>query len=105
MGLRSEISRAAESLAEAGIDSAHVDAELLAAHVAGVDRGRLTFIDTPEGFSARYRELIDGRVRRVTSGRTTSRITRIKINSPGPMPRISMDGPIAGRAAIGVRLA
>ena len=65
MGLRSEISRAAESLAEAGIDSAHVDAELLAAHVAGVDRGRLTFIDTPEGFSARYRELIDGRVRRV----------------------------------------
>ncbi len=36
-GIRTEIAAAAQSLAEAGIDSAHNDAELLAAHLAGVD--------------------------------------------------------------------
>ena len=39
--IRAAISTAARSLADAGIGSAQVDAELLAAHVAGVDRGRL----------------------------------------------------------------
>ena len=39
--IREAISTAARSLADAGIGSAQVDAELLAAHVAGVDRGRL----------------------------------------------------------------
>ncbi|MGZ3142709.1 peptide chain release factor N(5)-glutamine methyltransferase [Lentzea chajnantorensis] len=42
--LRLAISEAAEVLAEAGVDSPRVDAEHLAAHVLGVERGRLPLI-------------------------------------------------------------
>jgi len=45
--LRRAIDSAAELLAEAGIDSARCDAEQLAAHVAGTDRGRLALIESP----------------------------------------------------------
>lgn len=64
MELQDEIRSAARSLADAGIDSARVDAELLAAHVAGVERGRLALLDACEDFSGRYRELVDARARR-----------------------------------------
>ncbi|MFN8227015.1 MAG: peptide chain release factor N(5)-glutamine methyltransferase [Mycobacterium sp.] len=65
--LKTAISAAARSLAAAGIDSAQVDAELLAAHVAGVDRGRLAVLDVPgpPDFEARYRDLVDARARRI----------------------------------------
>jgi release factor glutamine methyltransferase len=64
--LREAIDGAAETLARAGIDSARTDAELLAAHVAGVDRGRLTFIDDPaDGFYPRYRATVSRRAERV----------------------------------------
>ncbi len=53
-------------LREAGVPSPRVDAELLAAHLLGVTRGRiralaLTGADVPEGFEA----LIDERARRI----------------------------------------
>ena len=66
MRLRQEIDTAARSLADAGIGSARLDAELLAAHVAGVDRGRLALLDAPDtDFTDRYRELVGARARRV----------------------------------------
>lgn len=64
MRLQDEIRSAARSLADAGIDSARVDAELLAAHVAGVERGRLALLDAPDDFAGRYRELVQARARR-----------------------------------------
>ena len=65
-GIRTEIAAAARSLAEAGIDSAQTDAELLAAHLAGVDRGRLGLLDPPgPEFIASYRTLVDARARRI----------------------------------------
>ncbi|MBB3606973.1 release factor glutamine methyltransferase [Mycolicibacterium sp. BK556] len=64
--LRQAIEVATAALAEAGIDSARTDAELLAAHVAGVSRGRLVAIDEPGGnFFTRYDEAIDARRRRI----------------------------------------
>ena len=42
--LRLAVSEAAKILAEAGVDSPRVDAEFLAAHVLGVERGRLPLI-------------------------------------------------------------
>ncbi|WP_264990693.1 peptide chain release factor N(5)-glutamine methyltransferase, partial [Mycobacterium kiyosense] len=65
-GLRQAIASAAALLAEAGIDSARHDAELLAAHVAGVDRGRLALLDAPaEEFYGRYHDAVCARARRV----------------------------------------
>ena len=64
--LRREISAAAATLAGAGIDSARTDAELLAAHVAGMDRGLLLFADHPGGaFTRRYQEAVTTRARRI----------------------------------------
>ncbi len=60
------IDSAAELLADAGIDSARCDAEQLAAHLTGTDRGRLTLIESPgEEFFGRYREVIAARSQRV----------------------------------------
>lgn len=42
--LRLEIAAATERLAAAGVDSARVDAELLAAHVLGIERARLPMV-------------------------------------------------------------
>ena len=44
MTVRAAIGEAAAALAAAGVDSARVDAEELAAHAAGIDRGRLPII-------------------------------------------------------------
>ncbi|KAA0103239.1 peptide chain release factor N(5)-glutamine methyltransferase [Mycolicibacterium sp. P1-5] len=66
MSLREAIDVAAAALARAGIDSALVDAELLAAHLAGTDRGRLRTIDDPDAeFFRRYDEIIEARCRRI----------------------------------------
>ena len=56
--LRHAIDAAAAALAEAGVGSPRTDAELLAAHVAGTDRGRLAFADTGPEFRDRYDELV-----------------------------------------------
>lgn len=45
--LRRAIESAATTLARSGIDSSRTDAELLAAHLIGVDRGRLASSDDP----------------------------------------------------------
>lgn len=64
--LRRAIDDAAATLAEAGIDSARWDAEQLAAHLAGTDRGRLALLDPPdEEFFGRYRDVVAARSRRV----------------------------------------
>jgi len=64
--LRRAIDSAAALLAEAGIDSARCDAEQLAAHLAGVDRGRLPLLNSPrDEFFERYSEAVTARSRRV----------------------------------------
>jgi release factor glutamine methyltransferase len=63
--LQRAIEEAAGTLAQAGIDSARVDAELLAAHAAGVDRGRLRFHEPDEPFYDSYRAVIAARSRRI----------------------------------------
>jgi release factor glutamine methyltransferase len=63
--LRRAIDEAAGTLADAGIDSAYVDAELLAAHTAGIDRGLLRFHDPDERFYDGYRTVVEARSRRI----------------------------------------
>jgi release factor glutamine methyltransferase len=64
--LRKAVAGATSALADAGIDSARVDAEELAAHLVGVERGRLALVDTPgDDFFGRYQELVTARSRRV----------------------------------------
>jgi release factor glutamine methyltransferase len=64
--LRRVIDSAAALLAEAGIDSARWDAEQLAAHVAGAERGRLTLIESiDDEFLVRYHDIVTARSRRV----------------------------------------
>jgi release factor glutamine methyltransferase len=64
--LRRAIDCAAAQLAEAGIDSARHDAEQLAAHLAGTDRGRLTLIESiDDDFLCRYHDIVAARSRRV----------------------------------------
>mgnify|MGYP002737479211 CR=1 FL=1 len=64
--VRAAITRAADTLAAAGIDSARTDAELLAAHVAGTPRGRLALLDPidPEFFD-RFDDVVATRAKRV----------------------------------------
>ena len=59
------IDAAEVALAEAGVGSPRTDAELLAAHAAGTDRGRLAFADTGPDFVERYDELVAQRAKRV----------------------------------------
>src|SRR5271155_2317666 len=64
--LRSAIDSATALLADAGIDSARYDAEELAAHLAGTERGRLPLIDTPDDeFFGRYEAAIIERSHRI----------------------------------------
>jgi release factor glutamine methyltransferase len=64
--LRRAIDSAAALLAEAGIDSARCDAEELAAHLAGTERGRLPLIDPPEEeFFGRYHAAVNARSHRI----------------------------------------
>lgn len=70
--LRRAIADATGTLAEAGIETARVDAEQLAAFTAGIDRGRLAFHEPDEPFFGRYRDLIDARARRIPLQHLTS---------------------------------
>jgi release factor glutamine methyltransferase len=70
--LRHAVDRAAVALAAAGIAAPRVDAEELAAYLAGIDRGRLFLPASPgdpaspgEEFFARYDELVAARSRRI----------------------------------------
>jgi release factor glutamine methyltransferase len=64
--LRCAIDSATTLLADAGINSARYDAEELAAHLTGTDRGRLPLIDSPgDAFFDRYHAAIAARSRRV----------------------------------------
>jgi release factor glutamine methyltransferase len=64
-GLRRAIDSAAAQLAEAGIDSARYDAEELAAHLVGAERGRLTLLEPDDEFFGRYRDIVTARSQRV----------------------------------------
>src|SRR4051794_2549955 len=63
--LRHAIDAAEVALAEAGVGSPRTDAELLAAHAAGIDRGKLAFADTGPEFRNRYDGLVAQRAKRV----------------------------------------
>jgi release factor glutamine methyltransferase len=64
--LRSTLLAAARRLAAAGVDTPRTDAELLAAHVLGVPRGRLLLVDgLTERQSAAFGDLVVARARRV----------------------------------------
>lgn len=64
--LRCAIDSATTLLADAGIDSARYEAEELAAHLTGTERGRLPLIDSPDDtFFDRYHAAIAARSRRV----------------------------------------
>ncbi|OBI05889.1 peptide chain release factor N(5)-glutamine methyltransferase [Mycobacterium scrofulaceum] len=64
--VRRAIDSAAATLAEAGIASARWDAEELAAHVTGTERGRLALLDSPgDDFYGRYHDVVAARSRRV----------------------------------------
>ncbi|OJZ69307.1 protein-(glutamine-N5) methyltransferase, release factor-specific [Mycobacterium paraffinicum] len=64
--VRRAIDSAAATLAEAGIASARWDAEELAAHLTGTERGRLALLDSPgDDFFGRYRDVVAARSRRV----------------------------------------
>jgi release factor glutamine methyltransferase len=64
--LRRVIDAAAAQLAAAGIDSARYDAEELAAHLTGTERGRLTLLESPnDEFFGRYRDIVAARSQRV----------------------------------------
>ena len=62
--VREAIDAASAALAKAGVGSPRVDAELLAAHAAGVDRGRLAFFDAGPDFYNTYDGLVAERVSR-----------------------------------------
>ena len=64
--LRGAIDSATALLAQAGIDSARYDAEELAAHLAGTQRGRLSMLAPPDdAFFDRYQATIAERSRRI----------------------------------------
>jgi release factor glutamine methyltransferase len=65
---------AARTLAEAGVESPRVDAELLLAHVLGCSRTRLlTLADVPDADAARFAGLLDQRADRVPLQHLTGR--------------------------------
>ncbi|KUI13975.1 protein-(glutamine-N5) methyltransferase, release factor-specific [Mycobacterium sp. GA-1285] len=63
--LSQTIDAAASVLAEAGVATPRVDAELLAGHLLGTDRGRLRFVEAGPDFTARYDALVARRARRI----------------------------------------
>jgi len=63
--MRRAIDDATETLSAAGVGAPRVDAEYLAAHAAGVDRGHLAFTEPDDSFFDRYRDVIDARATRI----------------------------------------
>ncbi|RFU19732.1 peptide chain release factor N(5)-glutamine methyltransferase [Geodermatophilus marinus] len=71
---RTLLTDAARRLAEAGVESPRVDAELLLAHALGVPRGRLlTLAGVPADAAARFAALVDQRAGRVPLQHLTGR--------------------------------
>jgi len=74
MNCRALIGDAARRLAEAGVESPRMDAELLLAHVLGVPRGRLLTLDeVTADDAARFASLLEQRVDRVPLQHLTGR--------------------------------
>ncbi|WP_091380232.1 peptide chain release factor N(5)-glutamine methyltransferase [Geodermatophilus sp. DSM 45219] len=74
MNPRSLVTDAARRLADAGVASPRVDAELLLAHVLGVTRtGLLTLGEVPDGAVARFADLVGQRADRVPLQHLTGR--------------------------------
>lgn len=74
MPVRTVLARAVAVLERSGVASPRADAELLAAHVLGVPRGRLALVDTfPAPALARYQELVARRAERVPLQHLTGR--------------------------------
>ena len=66
IGLSPVLAGAVADLARAGVESPRVDAELLAAHVLGIPRGRLLLVDTLRGDELdRFSALVAERARRI----------------------------------------
>ncbi|HZQ33367.1 MAG TPA: peptide chain release factor N(5)-glutamine methyltransferase [Mycobacterium sp.] len=64
--LRRAIDAATHTLSDAGVASARVDAEELAAHVAGTSRGRLALLDElADEFFTRYDGVVGARAKRI----------------------------------------
>ncbi|CKI23548.1 peptide chain release factor N(5)-glutamine methyltransferase [Mycolicibacterium smegmatis] len=64
--LRTAIEAATATLAAAGVATPRIDAELLAAHSLGVDRGRLMFVDDPDPEAlAAFEHLVAARAKRI----------------------------------------
>lgn len=63
--MRHVIDAATETLALAGVGSPRVDAELLAAHVAGTERGRLALVEPDAEFVAEFERLVARRAERI----------------------------------------
>lgn len=63
--VRQAIADAAAVLAAAGVDSARVDAEYLAAHAAGVDRARVMFTEPDAAFYSHFADLVERRAQRI----------------------------------------
>jgi release factor glutamine methyltransferase len=83
---------AARRLAEAGVESARVDAELLLAHVLGLPRGRLLTLDeVAEDDAARFVALVEQRADRVPlqhlTGRAAFRFVELSVGPGVFVPR------------------
>ncbi|MBX7433565.1 peptide chain release factor N(5)-glutamine methyltransferase [Mycobacterium sp. Y57] len=63
--MRRMIDAATDLLAAAGVGTPRADAELLAAHVAGTERGRLALVEPDTEFAGRFAELTSRRAERV----------------------------------------
>ncbi|MCV7151766.1 peptide chain release factor N(5)-glutamine methyltransferase [Mycolicibacterium pyrenivorans] len=63
--LHHAIDAATKTLARAGVGSPRADAELLAAHAAGTDRGRLALLEPDADFVERFEQLVAKRAERV----------------------------------------
>jgi release factor glutamine methyltransferase len=65
MTLRQAIAAAEAALADAGVASPRTDAELLAAHAAGTERGRLAMVEADPAFADRFDMLVAQRAKRI----------------------------------------
>ncbi|MFP5371385.1 MAG: peptide chain release factor N(5)-glutamine methyltransferase, partial [Actinomycetes bacterium] len=92
MDCRTLLTSAARRLADAGVESPRVDAELLLASVLGVSRGRvLTLVDVPDDVAPRFAALLDQRADRVPlqhlTGRAPFRFLELSVGPGVFVPR------------------
>jgi release factor glutamine methyltransferase len=89
--VREAIAEATAVLAEAGVDTPRVDAELLAAEVLGISRTRLVHARFDGGAVARYRELVKQRAARRPlqhlTGRAPFRLLELAVGPGVFIPR------------------